>query len=59
MPLKEIRQKKGLTQKQLADKVGVSRTTITLIENGTNRPSVKVAKKLGEVLKVKWAIFFE
>lgn len=59
MRLKEIRTKKGLTQKQLADKVGVGRTTITLIESGTNKPSVKLAQKLGEVLKVKWTVFFE
>lgn len=59
MPLREIRLKKGLTQKQLADKVGVSRTTITLIENGINKPSVQVAKLLGKILKVNWTIFFD
>ena len=59
MELKEIRKQNGLTQKQLAYTVGVNRTTITLIEKGTNKPSVKLAKKLGKVLKVKWTVFFE
>ncbi|EOZ2853512.1 helix-turn-helix transcriptional regulator [Listeria monocytogenes] len=59
MKLKELRKAKGLTQKELANKLGVHRTTITLIEKGINKPSVKVAKKLGEVLGVEWNIFFD
>ncbi len=32
--LKEIREEAGLTQEELAEKSGVSRVTISLIENG-------------------------
>ena len=32
--LKEIREKKGLSQEALAEKSGVSRTTISLLEGG-------------------------
>lgn len=57
--LKELRIKKGLTQEQLANECGVQRTTITMIELGENKPSVELAKKLGEVFKIDWKGFFE
>ena len=36
MGLKEFRMKRGLTQQQLADKVGMSRPRIAAYESGTN-----------------------
>lgn len=36
MGLKELRMKRGLTQQQLADKVGTSRPRIAAYESGTN-----------------------
>ena len=57
--IKELRIAKGLTQEQLATECGVQRTTITMIELGENKPSVELAKKLGEILEVKWSDFFE
>lgn len=36
MSLKELRMKRGMTQQQLADKVGVSRQHIAAYENGVN-----------------------
>ena len=59
MDLKEIRKEKGFTQEQLANQCGVQRTTITMIENENNLPSVETAKKLGEVLGIDWKVFFE
>lgn len=56
--LKIIRVAKGMNQAQLADLAGVSRTAITSIEAGNNNPSVELAKKLGDILKVDWSIFF-
>ncbi len=56
--LKDIRTEKGLTQQELADECDVNRTTITNIEGGIINPSVKLAKKLGEILGVDWTIFF-
>ncbi len=52
-PLKTFREKQAppLTQNQLADLVGVSRTTIARWETGTRRPGrnwlSKLAKKTG------------
>lgn len=57
--LKEEREKKGMTQQDLADKVGVVRQTISMIEMGQNKPSVVLAKKIGKVLKIKWTNFFK
>lgn len=59
MNIKELRIEKGFTQEQLANECGVQRTTITMIENENNLPSVETAKKLGEVLGIDWKVFFE
>ena len=57
--LKAMRMAKGLTQEQLANECGVQRTTITMIELGVNKPSVELAKKLGEIFEIDWKGFFE
>lgn len=56
--IKEKRAALNLTQKQLADLVGVDRTTISKIENGI-RPSVNSAKKIAQILGLDWTIFFD
>ena len=56
--LQKVRIEKKLTQQQLADECGVVRQTISEIENGRNKPSVELAKKLGKVLEIDWAKFF-
>ncbi len=42
---------KNLTQKELAEKVGVSRQTINYIENNRYIPSVLLALKISKVLE--------
>lgn len=48
----QARRRAGLTQPQLAEKVGVGRVTIARIEGGNTSPSVKlalaIAHELGE-----------
>jgi putative transcriptional regulator len=46
-----LRTKAGLTQEELAEKVGVSRQTIIAIEKGNYTPSVLLAIKMGKVFK--------
>ena len=58
MGLKEVREKKGMTQQELADKIGCVRQTISMIENGNNQLTVEMAKKISKVLKVKWTKLF-
>lgn len=57
--LKSRRLDEKLTQKEIADLVGVSRSTYAMIENGERNPSVPVAKRIANVLKFDWTIFFE
>ena len=49
--LREERSKRGLTQAQLADLVGVSRKTINTVENGIFVPSTVLALRLAAALK--------
>ena len=42
----------GMTQQQLAERVGVTRQTIISIERGRYRPSVELALRLARVFEV-------
>ena len=46
MKIKEIRVKKGVTQLELAKKLGVSRSTVAMWEAGINTPN---ASKIPEI----------
>ncbi len=50
MALKLARTKKDMTQKDLAEKIGVSRQTINAIEKGEYNPTIKLC------LKICWAL---
>ena len=49
--LKERRSAAGLTQAELAERVGVSRKTINTVENGVFIPSTLLALKLARALR--------
>lgn len=42
----ELRQKRNLSQTELASKIGVSQSTIAQIETGRNDPSVTTLRKI-------------
>lgn len=46
MRLDELRRKKGLTQKQLSLKLGISQQAISFYESGKKRPSIEIIQKL-------------
>ena len=50
--IKEKRGELGLTQAELAERVGVTRKTVNTVENGVFVPSALLALKLAEALSV-------
>jgi putative transcriptional regulator len=50
--LKDLRAQHGITQAELAERVGVTRKTVNTVENGVFVPSTILAIKLAEALQV-------
>ena len=48
----ELRKKKGLSQEELAEKIGVARQTISKWELGETSPDLKQSKELSKILHV-------
>jgi len=49
--IKEFRQKKNITQEELARLVGVRRETIVFLEQGKYNPSLQLAHNIARVFK--------
>ncbi len=49
--IKELRARHGLTQEDLAKRVGVRRETILFIEKGGYNPSLRLAHNIAKTLK--------
>lgn len=56
--IKELRQKKKLTQRQVARKAGISNTYLSDIETGRTNPSLKTLVKIADALDVECTMFF-
>ncbi len=56
--LKRIRSEKRVSQKQLADAIGVQPTCISRYELGKRKLSVDKAKQIAEFLDVSWTVLF-
>lgn len=50
MNIKTVRLSKNLTQEELANKLNVSRTTVTMWENNKSSPNIEIIKKIANVL---------
>lgn len=50
--IQKARKISGMTQEELADKVGVSRAYMGYIEQGRNAPSLEVLNKIARVLRI-------
>ena len=58
--LKRFRfERRGMTQQQLAERVGVTRQTIISIERGKYKPSIELALRLARVFGVPVEALFE
>jgi putative transcriptional regulator len=51
--IKELREKFGITQEALADKVDVTRQTILFLEKGKYNPSLRLAYKIARLFNAK------
>ena len=59
MNIKEKREQLGLSQKELADKVGISQSFLCDIEQSRCKPSIDTAVKLADALGISDIKFFE
>ncbi len=50
--LKKARLKRNLSQKEVADSIGVAKSTYSLYESGNREPNVDNIKKIADVLNV-------
>lgn len=50
--IKKARKKAGLTQLQLAKKVGINREYLSRIENNHSSPSLELLRKIANVLEI-------
>ena len=50
--LKELRNKSGLSQQDLAEDIGLSKSSISMYEAGEREPSIDVAKRLADYFDV-------
>lgn len=57
--LKELRVGRGMTQKELADKVGITREYLSDLERGKYECSVKVARLIAKELGVDWTGIYD
>ena len=51
LAIKSARAQKDMTQKELAESVGVSRQTINAIEKGEYNPTIRLCRKICRILE--------
>ena len=56
--LKQIREAKGLEQKDVANAIKKTQACYSYIESGDRNPTVKVAQEIAEFLVFDWTLFF-
>ncbi len=50
--LKNARERRGMSQKDVAEEIGVAKSTYSLYESGNREPNVQTIKKIADVLNV-------
>lgn len=50
--IRELRKKKGISQTQLGNEIGVSSKSISMIESGQNKPTVQQIEELSKFFNV-------
>ena len=57
--LKSIRESRGMTQQELADRIGMRRETILHLENNRYNPSLEMALKIALVFDLRVEELFQ
>lgn len=57
--LKDLRVALNMSQRELAEKIGVNYRTISSYETGARDMPVSVAKKIGKVFNIDWWLLYE
>ena len=56
--IREVRKAKALTQKELAEKLGVAETTVNRYESGEQNLTIETLQKVANALEVDMTTFF-
>ncbi|NIO20068.1 MAG: helix-turn-helix domain-containing protein, partial [Candidatus Aenigmarchaeota archaeon] len=51
--MRQLRMKLGITQADIASKIGISPTMVSLYENGHRRVPIRVVRRIAKILKVE------
>ena len=57
--LKSVRDSRGMTQQDLADRIGMRRETILHLENNRYNPSLEMALKIAQVFDLRVEELFQ
>lgn len=57
--LKSVRESRGMTQQDLADRIGMRRETILHLENNRYNPSLEMALKIAQVFDLRVEELFQ
>lgn len=57
--LYELRMKKMISQRELADRAGISRNALMRIENGDSAPNMETCRKLCTALNIELSELFK
>lgn len=59
LKIKELCKERGVTMVALSEKIGISRTSLTLISNAQQKPSFETIEKIATALGVEvWELFY-
>lgn len=57
--LRQLREESGLSQQEVADKIGVSKSMISFYENGVNEPDKEKRMSLAKLFNVEYSILYD
>ena len=57
--LKSVRESRGMTQQELADRIGMRRETILHLENNRYNPSLEMAIKIAQIFDLRVEELFQ